>query len=142
MRKIIFILISLVLFACNDTAKDDKKQEVFERKVEQVIEHYSNGVKKMEGEKVDDERHGIWKYYYANGFLWSEGEFWHGKRQGYSIIYYNTGKKQMEGSYEKDLKVGKWKLWNPDGSLNKIIDIDQMLTSADSTKLELKPAKN
>ena len=83
----------------------------------------------------------MWKYYYANGFLWSEGSFWYGERKGYSIIYYNTGKKQMEGNYEKDLKVGQWKLWNPDGSLNRIIDLDQMLTSEDSIKLELKPAK-
>ena len=142
MKKIVFILMILAIFACKETVKENKEQEVMERKVEQVIEHYSNGVKKMEGEKVNGNRHGMWKYYYANGFLWSEGEFWYGERKGYSIIYYDTGKKQMEGSYEKDLKVGKWKLWNPDGSLNKIIDIDQMLTSADSTKLELKPAKN
>ena len=142
MRKIIFLMLTLALFACNYTAKENNEKETFERNVEQVVEHYSNGIKKVEGEKVNGKRHGMWKYYYANGFLWSEGEFWHGERKGYSIIYYNTGKKQMEGSYEKDLKVGKWKLWNPDGSLNKVIDIDQMLTSADSLKLELKPAKN
>ena len=142
MKKIVFILLSLTIFACNNSVEENKKQEVLERKVEQVVERYSNGIKKMEGETVNGKRHGMWKYYYANGFLWSEGEFWYGERKGYSIIYYNNGKKQMEGSYENDLKVGKWKLWNPDGSLNKIIDLDQMLTSADSVKLELKPAKN
>ena len=131
MKKIVFILLSLTIFACNNSVEENKKQEVLERKVEQVVERYSNGIKKMEGETVNGKRHGMWKYYYANGFLWSEGEFWYGERKGYSIIYYNTGKKQMEGSYENDLKVGKWKLWNQDGSLNKIIDLDQMLTSAD-----------
>ena len=139
MRRIVFLVLTVALFACNDAVKEE--EEAFERNVEQVVEHYTNGVKKIEGEKVNGKRHGMWKYYYANGFLWSEGEFWYGERKSYSIIYYNTGKKQMEGSYEKDLKVGKWKLWNPDGSLNKVIDLDQMLTSADSLKLELKPAK-
>ena len=48
----------------------------------------------------------------------------------------------MEGDYVKDLKVGKWKLWNPDGSLNKIIDLDKMLSAEDSLKLELLPTNN
>jgi len=136
-----FLVLALVLFACSNTAKEDNKQGM-ERNVEQVLERYPNGIKKLEGETVNGKRHGMWKYYYANGFLWSEGKFWYGERKGYSLIYYNSGKKQMEGAYEKDLKVGKWKLWNPDGSLNKIIDLDQMLTSEDSVKLELKPAQN
>ena len=140
MRKIVFICLALVLFACNNSEKKEEVK-VAERIVEQVVERYTNGIKKVEGETVNGKRHGMWKYYYANGFLWSEGSFWYGERKGYSIIYYNTGKKQMEGNYEKDLKVGQWKLWNPDGSLNRIIDLDQMLTSEDSIKLELKPAK-
>lgn len=139
MRIIAFLGLALMLFACSNTSQEGKK-EVNERIVEQILEHYSNGIKKIEGEKVNGERHGMWKYYYANGFLWSEGKFWYGQRKGYSIIYYNTGKKQMEGHYAKDLKIGKWKLWNPDGSLNKIIDLDQMLSAEDSLKLELKPA--
>ena len=141
MRISTFLSLSLILFACNNSVQEDKKQ-VPERNVEQVLEHYSNGIKKLEGEKVNGERHGMWKYYYDNGFLWSEGKFWYGERKGYSIIYYNTGKKQMEGEYVKDLKVGEWKLWNQDGSLNKIVNLDQMLTAKDSIKLELKPAKN
>lgn len=141
MKKFIFICMSIALMACNETAEESKKKEVLERKVEQVTEYYSNGKKKMEGEKVNGERHGMWKYYYANGYLWSEGEFWYGERKGYSIIYYNSGKKQMEGSYKNGLKVGEWKLWNEDGSLNKVVDLNQMLTSQDSIKLELKPGK-
>jgi antitoxin component YwqK of YwqJK toxin-antitoxin module len=142
MKKFIFLGLSLILFACNDTVQESKKKEVLERKVEQVTEYYPNGKKKLEGETVNGERHGTWKYYYSNGYLWSEGEFWYGERKGYSIVYYNSGKKQMEGAYKKDLKVGKWKLWNEDGSLNKVVDIDQMLTAKDSVKLELMPGKS
>ena len=140
MRKIVFLLISIALLACNSSEKK-KQTKGLERKVEKVVEHYENGIKKLEGETVNCKRHGPWKYYYANGFLWSEGSFWYGERKGYSIIYYKSGKKQMEGQYAKDLKIGKWKLWNEDGSLNQIIDLDKMLTGEDSVKLELKPGK-
>jgi len=140
MRKIVFLLISMALLACNSSEKKEQTKGL-ERKVEKVVEYYENGIKKLEGETVNGERHGPWKYYYANGFLWSEGSFWYGERKGYSIIYYKSGKKQMEGQYAKDLKVGKWKLWNEDGSLNQIIDLDKMLTGEDSVKLKLKPGK-
>lgn len=141
MNKIVLILLSVVLFACNE-AKVETESKTVERKVEQVVEHYPDGKKKLEGEIVNGERHGAWKYYYKNGFLWSEGKFWYGERKGYSIIYFEDGRKKMEGTYAKDLKIGIWKLWNPDGSLNREIDLDKMLSAADSVKLELKPALN
>lgn len=140
MKRILILLISVVFCACTND-KPDPKSEVFERDVAQVLEHYPNGKKKLEGETVNGERHGIWKYYFDNGFLWSEGKYWYGERKGFSSIYYEDGKKQMEGNYKKDLKIGIWKLWNPDGSLNRTLDLDQMLTAEDSVKLELKPAK-
>ena len=95
MRIITFLSLTLVLFSCSNSAPEDKDQ-VTERNVEQVLEHYSNGIKKLEGEKVNGERHGMWKYYYANGFLWSEGKFWYGERKGYSVIYYNTEKSKWK----------------------------------------------
>ena len=61
MKKIVFILLSLTIFACNNSVEENKKQEVLERKVEQVVERYSNGIKKMEGETVNGKRHGMWK---------------------------------------------------------------------------------
>ena len=140
MLRVIILWFILCTLSCTST-ESNIDNKVIERTTEEVVEYYPNGIKKVEGEKVNGQRHGIWKYYYPNGFLWSEGKFWYGERKGYSVIYYKTGKKQMEGNYEKDLKVGKWKLWNPDGSLNKIVDIDQLLSSEDSLKLELKPVQ-
>lgn len=136
MKLLKFIFIALVLLACTNTEKEEKKPYV--REVEQVLERYPDGKKKLEGELVNGERHGVWKFYYDNGFLWSEGKYWYGKRKGYSIIYYKDGKKKIDGHYKNDLKVGTWRLWNSDGTLNKTIDMNELLTKEDSLKLELK----
>lgn len=128
-----------MLVACNgDGEKDKSSSKQATRKIEQVVEHYPNGLKKIEGETVNGQRHGVWKAYYENGFLWSEGSFWYGKRKGYSIVYHENGKKKMEGDYKNGLKVGAWKIWNADGSLFKSINMDELLTAEDSLKLELK----
>ena len=140
MKNIILIVCSLLLFSCNNE-QPQKETKAIERKIEKVLERYPDGKKKIEGETVNGQRHGIWKYYYENGFLWSEGKYWYGERRGFSIIYFESGKKKMEGTYDKDLKIGIWKLWNEDGSLNQEIDLNKMLTSADSVKLELKASK-
>ena len=132
MKLLHILLIVLVLTACENKEKEEKKPYV--RNTEEVLEVYPNGVKKMEGKLVNGERHGEWKYYYNNGFLWSEGKYWYGKRKGYSVVYYESGKKKIEGNYKEDEKVGIWKLWNPDGSLNKTINMDQPTLEKDSLK--------
>lgn len=137
MRIAAILLITLLILSCeNNEPTVEKKEE--KRKVEKVLENYPDGKKKMEGELVNGERHGDWKYYYENGFLWSEGKYWYGKRKGYSTVYHKNGKKKLEGRYENDLKVGEWKLWAEDGSLYKTIDMDKLLSASDSLKLELK----
>lgn len=134
MKNIILFAVSLLLFACEPRVKEVKK-EIFERKTEKVLERYSNGVKKLEGELVNGERHGTWKFYFENGFVWSEGKYWYGKRKGHSTVFYPSGKVQIEGTYKNDIKIGNWKLYDKDGSLNKTINMDKMLTKDDSLKL-------
>lgn len=120
------------MIACqNQEAPATEKKT--ERTVEEVLEHYPDGKKRMEGKLVNGERHGNWKVYYENGFLWSEGKYWKGKRKGYSVVYHKNGKKKLEGNYEDDVKVGIWKLWGEDGSLYKSIDMDNM-SNRDSLK--------
>ena len=138
MKKLLYISIILLLSACKTDTNDSSAKKEFIRETEQVLEHYSNGLKKLEGEKVNGKRHGIWKAYHENGFLWSEGKFWYGKRKGFSSVYYKNGKTQMEGSYKNDLKVGVWKVWDMKGTLVKTVNMDKLLTKDDSLKLELK----
>ena len=137
MRIAAILLISMLVLSCQNNEPTQKENKL-KRKVEKVLEYYPDGKKKLEGELVNGERHGIWKYYYKNGFLWSEGKYWYGARKGYSTVYHENGKKKLEGEYENDLKVGKWKLWTEDGSLYKTINMDELLSSDDSLKLELK----
>ncbi|MBL4708440.1 MAG: hypothetical protein JKY48_08395 [Flavobacteriales bacterium] len=137
MRITAILLISILILSCENNQATTEKEEI-KREVTQVLENYPDGKTKVEGERVNGERHGIWKYYYESGFLWSEGKYWYGKRKGYSIVYHKNGKKKLEGSYKNDLKIGEWKLWDKDGSLYKTINMDELLTTNDSLKLELK----
>ena len=139
MRIIPFLLIIISLFSCQSDQKEmsDKQKEILERETEYVTEYYSNGKKKIEGELINGERHGPWKYYYENGFLWSEGNYWYGKRKGYSTVYYESGKAKLEGAYKNNLKVGIWKIWKPVGTLAKKINMNEILSKEDSLKLEL-----
>lgn len=138
-RNLILILCLFAFGACVSNKAEEKKTESFQAAEEEnYIEHYPNGLKKLEGKKVDGKRHGKWTYYYDNGMKWSEGMYNHGMRHGHSVVYYENGKKKIEGQYKKDLRVGEWKVWEDDGSLVKAIDLDKMLTAKDSVRLEIK----
>ena len=136
MRLLCIALLSTFLFSCQPGQEKTEKKET-PRKTEYVTEYYPDGKKKIEGELVNEKRHGIWKYYYENGFIWSEGMYKHGERNGFSSIYFEDGSLKMNGNYKNDLKVGTWKIWNPDGSLFKAVNLDEMLTQEDSLKLGL-----
>lgn len=140
MRKIFILAFGLlVLTACSTEKNTNEKEEQYQApKSEDYLERYPNGIKKLEGRKVNGKRHGKWTYYYDNGMKWSEGKYVHGERNGYAIVYYENGKKKIEGQYKNDLRVGKWKVWEDDGTLVKEIDLDKMLSAEDSLKLELK----
>ena len=138
MKNLLYIGLILLFSACRtDVKKDNATEKNPVRKTEEVLEQFPNGMKKLEGTKVNGKRHGIWKAYYDNGFLWSEGKFWPGKRKGFSTVYHKNGKKKMEGHYKENLKVGVWKLWGEDGALFKTINMDELLTKEDSLKLKL-----
>lgn len=138
-RNLILILCLFAFGACvSDKAEEQKTENPQATEVEDYVEHYTNGLKKMEGKKVDGKRHGKWIYYYDNGMKWSEGMYKNGIRNGYSVVYYENGKKKIEGQYKKDLRVGEWKVWEDDGSLVKAIDLDKMLTAKDSVHLGMK----
>lgn len=134
---VMFCLLPFLACSSGQTENNNKKEkETYQAAArEDYVEHYANGIKKIEGQKINGERHGKWIYYYKNGMLWSEGMYRHGERDGSAIVYYENGNKKIEGQYENGLRVGKWKIWEADGSLVKVIDLDSMLTAKDSAKL-------
>ena len=38
-----------------------------------------------------EQKHGLWKRYHANGQLWDEGRFEHGKKKGVWKVYDESG---------------------------------------------------
>lgn len=142
MKKALYFIIVILLSACNSGSRSASESEQQGKetggtnKIEYVTEHYPSGIKKVEGELVNGERHGKWIYYYENGFIWSEGKYRYGKRKGYSIVYYKNGGKKLVGQYKDDKKVGMWEVWNESGTLAHKISLDEPLTKEDSLRLK------
>jgi antitoxin component YwqK of YwqJK toxin-antitoxin module len=124
--KITFIL-SMAHFACQSSSQPQEEKRQSSRTVEDYVEHYPSGIKKIEGKMLNGERHGDWVYYYEDGIKWSEGRYKNGKRVGYSRIYYENGKLKLQGKYEDDVRVGIWKVWNNDGTFADSVDMDKKL---------------
>lgn len=133
MKRWTIISCWIFIVACSSAAeKTNAASDESPRTVEQVVDFYPNGVKKVEGKLVNGEKHGRWVFYYDNGFMWSEGMFKYGKREGYSVVYYKDGRKRMKGQYENDQKVGAWSFWNEEGEFIESIDADKLRNRIDS----------
>ena len=86
---------------------------------------YENGQMEYTGEFTPDgHRQGMWKYWYPNGNLWSEGEFEGGRRTGLAKVYYENGQLRYSGRFNKDKEVGNWTFYKQDGSEYNKIDFD------------------
>jgi antitoxin component YwqK of YwqJK toxin-antitoxin module len=71
----------------------------------------------MQGDYQNNKRTGIWKSWYEDGSLWSEGRFVNGKRDGLGTVYHPNGKKHIEGAYTNGKRTGVWRSWNENGEL-------------------------
>jgi antitoxin component YwqK of YwqJK toxin-antitoxin module len=104
----------------------DKQVFVSER------EYYESGQLRMEGPLVNRRREGLWKSFYEDGKIWSEGEYKDGLRDGITITYHPNGVKRFEGAFYKSKKSGIWKFWDDKGEFVKEMDFEN-LPPADST---------
>ena len=135
MKKWILFLLWVNIMACNtSTGEMNSKEENSQpqRTVEEIVDYYPNGLKKVEGKLINGEKHGHWIFYYDNGFMWSEGMFKYGIREGFSVVYYKDGRKRMKGQYENDQKVGPWTFWNDQGEFVETINADELRARVDS----------
>ncbi|HQQ12452.1 MAG TPA: hypothetical protein PK855_04780 [Bacteroidales bacterium] len=80
------------------------------------VQYYPSGKKQMEGRLVNGQRDGLWKYYYEDGTLWSEGAYKNGIRHGKSKLFYPGGQKKMEGTYKDGNRNNDWIWWDEDGN--------------------------
>lgn len=60
-------------------------------------------------------RHGLFRAYYRDGRLASEGHYVHGKEEGLWRDYHENGQLGAEGTYKNGEQVGEWRYWNDRG---------------------------
>ena len=132
--KYINILFLALLFtvSCNSAEEDSPKEEVINpiniqeeapvfKNITTVQERYENGAPKIMG-NFDSEgnRHGIWTFYYDNGFEERVYDYSHGQLHGMFLQFDNeTGKIILRGQYKKGKKVGVWNQYYPTGELRQ-----------------------
>lgn len=63
-------------------------------------------------------RHGLFRSYYSNGKLSSEGFYEDGRAQGVWKDFHENGRLAAEGQFESGKEVGIWRYWNADGTSN------------------------
>ena len=80
-------------------------------------EYYENGSLKSEGNYKDDKKTGKWKYYYKNGQLEETGEYVDGKPEGEWLWYYPSGKLLRKMSYYQGLADGEITEYDEDGNV-------------------------
>lgn len=94
--------------------KGDDKEKIKE------LKYYPNGNKEYEGEYKNGKKHGEWIYWYKNGFVWSEGEFYEDKSDGIRKVYHENGQLYYEGEYDEGKQISKWTFYDENGNRIKV----------------------
>ena len=85
---------------------------------------YPDGTLRMEGEYFLGVKHGRWISYYEDGTKWSEGNYIDGVNNGATITWHENGQKYYEGAYKNGERSGVWRFWGDDGEFIKEIDYE------------------
>lgn len=99
---------------------------------EYCIELFKNGLKKREGQIVNNQKEGLWKYYYSNGNPGSHIRYRNGKvngrvfeidslggvrfvgnqnmgkLEGFSTYFFEDGTIRKQGEHKNGKQVGEW----------------------------------
>ena len=78
---------------------------------------YELGDHKELGIYKNNERDGLWKFYYPTNKLNFEGKFVEGIADGKHLYYYENGKLKKEEYYLMGIKTGSWRSYNELGEL-------------------------
>ena len=81
---------------------------------------YSGGRLLSQG-KLDDQgrEQGLWREFYEDGKIKSEGNYKDGRREKEWNFYYNNGQVEQTGEYVKGKPSGEWIKYFSDGKLNR-----------------------
>ena len=80
-------------------------------------EYYDDGSLKSEGNYKNDWKTGKWKYYYPNGQLEETGEYINGKPEGEWTWYFPSGKLLRKMNYYQGLPDGEITEYDEDGNV-------------------------
>ena len=82
--------------------------------------YYENGAIKSEGYFKDNNRKGFWKFYFQNGKVKQKSNYRYGKLRGYFRSYYINGQTKSEGNFiDIEEKQGLWKYYYKNGELKE-----------------------
>ena len=93
--------------------------EVYKKKKSKIkhghfIYYHENGIKKSEGDYIDDKTTGHWITWYKNGSIDSEGEYEKGKRENTWYWYFENGQISATEKYFDDERT-EWEFWDENG---------------------------
>ncbi len=132
------LLSGAILFACDNPQVESSKEKT-EPVIQQsptdevdVVEHYENGVVKIQGKSVDGKRVGTWESFFENGYKWSEVEYANGVKKGPVVVFYKNGMMRYQGRYYNDERAGLWTFYDTTGIVLKKIDMDKASIDTDS----------
>jgi len=76
-----------------------------------ISDVFENQQLKITGELKSNKQEGIWKYYYDDGSIKSEGAWLHDYQNGPWTYYYKNANKKQAGHYVSKLRHGEWTYW-------------------------------
>lgn len=81
---------------------------------------YDNETKSGEG-LLDTlgRKQGLWKWFYPDGSVRSQGTYKDGKKDGEWTYFFTTGKAEQKGTYKDDVYIGNWKWFFADGRVHR-----------------------
>lgn len=74
-----------------------------------------------EGQYVDGDRDGLWRFYYDSGELLIEEEYNCGKKNGKYCSFFRNGKPMSHGKFSNDLRHGEFRVYTEQGRLTKVL---------------------
>jgi uncharacterized protein len=158
MKRIVFVSFLIITLLCllspglkgQEEAQEVESQEIGESEetspvIEEVVEYYYNGSKKLEGKKQDEKKIGIWTEWYMSGAKKAEMEYEEGLKQGQwkewfengnlksrtdyqddqllggQIEYYSNGQKKSQKYYDRGVRQGRWTEFDINGNTTQLI---------------------
>lgn len=80
-------------------------------------QYYSDMQLRSEGEMMGGQREGRWVYFFPNGLPQCEATFENGKEEGVYKVYRENGVPYYVGQYHEGQRTGTWEIYASDGTL-------------------------